>query len=114
MELQNVDYENVMKKLKMIEGPLSPTRPPRYRHRWNLYVKRGGLLYTPPLKTKVKKGDKVAEVRNLFGEVLETITSPIDGEVTFRRSPLPVSTNDRAVGLTPDEDLQPPKSRPYP
>ena len=105
---------NLMKKLKMIEGAPTQATKQRIRQRWNFHVKRGGLLYTPPLGAKVKKGDKVAEVRNMFGDVLETMQSPVDGVIAFRRSPLPVSTNDRAVGIIPDDDLPAPKARPYP
>ena len=105
---------NTMKRLKMIEGGPSPARKQKTRQRWNVYVTRGGICYTPQIGTKVKKGEKVAEVRSIFGELLETVTSPIDGVVNFRRSPIPVSTNDRAVGIIPDEDLPPPAPRPYP
>ena len=105
---------NTMKRLKMIEGGPSPARKQKTRQRWNVYVTRGGICYTPQIGTKVKKGEKVAEVRSIFGELLETVTSPIDGVVNFRRSPIPVSTNDRAVGIIPDEDRPPPAPRPYP
>jgi len=39
----------------------------------------------PPLGTRVKKGDEVAEVRNLFGELLETVTSPVRSPVVSER-----------------------------
>jgi len=105
---------NIMKKLKMIDGTPTPTRSQKVRQRWMVYAKRGGLLYTPPLGTKVKRGEKVGEVRNVFGELLETLEAPVDGVVTFRRSPFPASTNDRAFGVFPHEDLPAPKARPYP
>jgi hypothetical protein len=105
---------NAMKRLKMITGEPTQTKKPRIRQRWLLYVTRGGICYTPALGTRVKKGDKVAEVRSIFGELLETLQSPIDGYICFRRSPIPVSTNDRAIGIIPDEDVAPPKPRPYP
>jgi len=50
----------------------------------------------------------------VFGELLETLEAPVDGVVTFRRSPFPASTNDRAFGVFPHEDLPAPKARPYP
>jgi predicted deacylase len=106
--------DNVMKRLKMIEGEPAPPRRQIIRSRWNVYVTRGGICHSLPLGARVKKGDKVAEVCDIFGELLETVTSPVDGVISFRRSPLPVSTNDRAVGITPDEDLPPPNPRPYP
>ena len=114
VQFVNNGISNVMKKLRMIEGPPAPTKKPRIRQRWLLYVTRGGICYIPPLGTRVKKGDKVAEVRSIFGELLETLESPVDGHICFRRSPIPISTNDRAVGIIPDEDIAPPKPRPYP
>jgi hypothetical protein len=104
---------NVMKRLKMIEGIPNPPRKQRIRRRFNLTVRRGGICYTPALGTRVKKGDEVGLVKDLFGNVLETITSPVNGVVTFRRSLPPVCTNDRVVGMAPDDDLVPPE-HPYP
>jgi predicted deacylase len=105
---------NVMKRLKMMEGEPAPPRKQMIRTRWNVYVTRGGICHTLPLGTRVKKGDKVAEVCDIFGELIETVTSPVDGVINFRRTPMPINTNDRAVGITPDEDVSPPASRPYP
>ena len=105
---------NVMKKLKMIEGTSTVTQKQRIRQRWNVHVNRGGVCQVLPLGTKVKKGDKVAEVRSIFGDLLETAESPVHGYICFRRNPSPISTNDRVVGIVPDEDLAPPKPRPYP
>ncbi len=105
---------NVMKKLKMIDGAPTPTQKQRIRQRWSCYVKRGGVCHPVPLGTKVKKGDKVAEVWSIFGEHLETIESPTNGYVCFRRNPIPIATNDRVIQIVPDEDLPPPESRPYP
>jgi len=110
----NNGINNVMKKLNMIEGAPTATQKQRVRQRWNIYVKRGGICHVPPLGTKVKKGDKVAEVRNIYGDLLEAVESPVDGYICFRRNPIPISTNDRVVGIVPDEDLPPPKPRPYP
>jgi predicted deacylase len=63
---------------------------------------------------KVRKGDKVAEVRNIFGELLETITSPIDGIISYRRVPYPVCRKMSVIGILPDEDLPPPPAPPFP
>ena len=103
---------NVMKRLKMTEGIPNPPRKQRIRRRFNLTVRRGGICYTPLLGTRVRKGDEVGLVRDLFGNVLETIRSPVNGVVTFRRSLPPACTNDRVVGITPDDDLVP-REHPY-
>jgi predicted deacylase len=105
---------NVMRRLKMLEGSPTPTRKQRVRKLWSVHVKRGGICYSIPVGTKVKKGDHVAELRNIFGELIETVQSPIDGTVFLRRSPIPVCTNDRILAIMPEEDVPPPKPRPYP
>jgi predicted deacylase len=104
---------NAMKRLKMIEGTPNKARAQRIRKRFSLIVSRGGICYIPPLGTRVKKGDQVGVVKDMFGNVLEALKSPIDGVVCFRRNSFSVNTNDRVVGITPDEDLVPPE-RPYP
>lgn len=99
---------NVMKRLKMIEGEPAPPSRQRICQKWNLYARRGGVCYTVPLGRKVKEGEKVGEVRSIFGELLETIQSPVDGVVVYRRVPIPVATNDRILGILPDEDMETP------
>jgi hypothetical protein len=106
---------NSMKRLKMLDGAPTPARKQIQRKGWwSVYVKRGGICYSKPIGAKVKKGEQIAEVRDIFGELLETLQSPVDGTVIFRRTPIPVNTNDRVLGIAPDEDLPPPKARPYP
>jgi hypothetical protein len=105
---------NVMILLKMLEGTPKTPRNQKVRKMWNVYAKRGGVCSIVPLGTRVKRGDKVAEIRTIFGELLETHSSPVDGVVIFRRSPIPVSTNDWLVGVMPNDNLAPPPSRPYP
>jgi predicted deacylase len=106
---------DVMRRIGMKEGEPRPARKQIVRKGWwSVYVKRGGVCYSAALGTKVKKGERIGEVRNVFGDVLERLDSPINGLVIFRRSTLPVSTNDRVLGILPDDDLPPPKPRPYP
>jgi predicted deacylase len=72
-----------MKFFKMIEGK------PRIRVRQLLvkefgYVsaQKGGLFYPMvEVDDKVKKNQKVGEIWNLWGDVIETLTSPTDGTV---------------------------------
>lgn len=104
---------NVMKRLKMIVGTPNKPREQRIRKRYNLIVKRGGICYSPQLGVRVKKGDQIGQVKDMFGNVVETVTSPVDGVVSFRRNSLSINSNDRILGLTPDEDITPPE-RPYP
>ena len=105
---------NAMKRIKMMDGTPTPTKQTVRRGWWSVYAKRGGVCYPVPIGTKVKKGQQVAEVHNLFGDRLETLESPVDGTVIFRRTPIAISTNDRVLGIAPDQDLPAPKARPYP
>ena len=105
---------NAMKRLEMMDGTPACTKQTVRRGWWSVYVKRGGVCHSVPIGSRVKKGQQVAEVNNLFGERLETLESPVDGTVIFRRTPIPISTNDRVLGIAPDQDLPPPKARPYP
>ena len=105
---------NVMKRLEMLEGSPTLTKQIVRKGWWSVYVKRGGVCQSVPIGARVKKGQQIAEVQNLFGETLETIESPVDGKVIFRRTPIAISTNDRVVGIAPDQDLPAPKARPYP
>jgi predicted deacylase len=61
---------------------------------------RGGLLHRKVgLNAKVKAGQIVATVTNLFGEVVEEIAAPQDGPVV-RIATLPaVSAGDRVMQL---------------
>lgn len=102
---------NVMRRLKMLEGTPTPNERPKIRDRPSVYVKRGGLLYTPPIGTRIKKGECVGEVRNIFGELLETLQSPVNGVIIWRRSPFPVAKNDRAVAIVSDDDTRPDEER---
>ena len=73
---------NLLKHLEMIDGkpdmPYVPKRLEFQMHR--ITAKQGGLLY---LNVKygdvVSKGTKLGEIRNIWGEILQDLTAPIDG-----------------------------------
>lgn len=104
---------NVMKRLEMLEGKPTVAKQIVRKGWWSVYVKRGGACNSVPVGAKVKKGEQVAEVQNLFGEQFEIMESPVDGKVVFRRTPIAISSNDRVLGMAPDRDLPAPKARPY-
>ena len=114
VDLISDGIRNTMKRLEMLEGTPTTTKQIVRRGWWSVYVKRGGVCQSVPVGARVKKGQQVAEVQNLFGEPIETVESPVDGKVIFRRTPIAISTNDRVLGIAPEEDLPPPKTRPYP
>jgi len=75
---------NVMKDLGMIEGPREAQEPPalpgRYKYWGSLATSAAGLAWPRVAPgTLIAKGAIVAEITDLFGDVLETVTSPGDG-----------------------------------
>lgn len=87
---------NVMKHLKMLEGiPSQSVVPKTVRpSRW-LHAKRGGIFYpSVQVGSIISKGDVIGEIRNIKGETLETITSPMTGVILCMITNPIVNTGD--------------------
>jgi len=75
---------NVMRNLGMIDGAQEKQDPAalpgRYRYWGSLSASAAGLLW-PRVRpgTLLAKGDVVAEITDLYGDVLETVVSPAKG-----------------------------------
>ncbi len=80
-----VGVMNVMRALGMLDGALEPqTEVPviaaRLTNRHYLTCDKGGLVRPlRPLGSSVRTGDTIAVLYDVFGEAVETVTSPIDG-----------------------------------
>jgi predicted deacylase len=78
---------NVMRSLKMIDGPIEPQTDiqvigGRLADRHYLNCERGGLVRPlKPLGAAVKRGEHLAVLYDVFGDEVEVIRSPIDGWV---------------------------------
>jgi len=78
---------NVMKSLKMIDGNIEKQKgirvlPGRNKFYGIVYSNRGGLLH--PQKEpgeKIEKGEVIARVYNLHGDMVEAVKMPVDGYV---------------------------------
>jgi hypothetical protein len=75
---------NVMKELRMIDGPREVQEPaplPGRFHYWgSLPSSAAGLVWPRAAAGQlVTKGEPVADITDVFGEVLETVTSPAEG-----------------------------------
>lgn len=91
---------NTMKYLGMIEG-----KPHKYDYVLNPIIfhvnaEKGGLFH-PKVKLgeKVSAGDTVATVTNVFGEIIQTVTSPDDSMVVFLRTSYAVSSGEEVMWL---------------
>ena len=75
---------NVLKHLQMLDGELEPQTdcvnyggPFGFRF---LYPKTGGVAFVfKKVGDTVAQGEQIGIVRNLYGDVVETIASPVDG-----------------------------------
>ncbi len=80
---------NVLIDLGMIEGQLSCAVTPTIlcrKSRW-LRSDEGGILTVfPPLLKSVAQGERIAEVRNIFGELQRQFFAPRDGIVVARNT----------------------------
>lgn len=75
---------NVMKHLKMIDGTIQASSEPFVGTKEiDIKTNHGGLLFIrmESLGTRIRKGDLLGHITNLFGEVVERITAPVDGLV---------------------------------
>ena len=75
---------NVMRYLKMIEGEPSKTEGQMIVPAVKTYVNHEGLFY-PQVKLGdfVSEGQVLGEIKNLFGEVIETVHAPSNGTITY-------------------------------
>jgi len=76
-------YINIMKHYHMIEGE-STYADKWYRgHQIALLANASGLFVGAdvPLREMIKKGTVLGHIYNLYGDVLETLTAPTDGQV---------------------------------
>jgi predicted deacylase len=90
---------NALRHLQMVEGkPEPPARTVRVREFVGVRAARGGLLTNEvELGAPVRRGDVVARITSIYGEVLETITSPADGLFIRSTTLSTVAAGERVV-----------------
>lgn len=83
-EIGTRGIKNVMKYLEMLDGSLEP-QPCNVLdgeftlYGW-LYAQRGGLMKV--LKSpgeRIEKGDRVIDLMNVYGDIVDTVTMPVNG-----------------------------------
>jgi uncharacterized protein len=107
LEESTVNYHftgvlNVMKHFRMLEGEMEsvPSVQRIFEEVLRIKATHGGF-YTCKVDAgqNISKGQLVAEVKTIFGEPLEKITSPVDGCVFFFRTWPPVMSGELLVSI---------------
>jgi len=97
-----IGIQNVLAYLDMIyDDIIKPEKSPAFcHHSYWIYTDRGGILTVLPHVTeKVKKGDCVAILRNVFGDVIKEYEAPEDG-IVIGKSVSPINqTGGRILHL---------------
>lgn len=76
--------QNVMIELGMVDGEMRLTNQNTLlcrRSRWTRSDEGGILMVLPELLDRVEKGEVVARIRNIFGEVMKEFEAPVSGLV---------------------------------
>lgn len=85
VKLLTTGVRRVMTHLGMMAPVVDPATPPNLLSRFEwLYAQNAGMFY--PAVTagaEIKEGDMLGRIGSLFGDTLETITSPVTGTVLF-------------------------------
>ena len=101
IEVHTTGVRNVMKHLKMLNGP--PKIPPKqeiFESMLRIRVRQGGMFY-PEAKPGdiVSNGEILGLVRNLQGETLEEVRAPASGLVYCIEPKRVVNTGERVYGM---------------
>ncbi len=91
--------QNVMRFFKMLPGePVIQGRRMMAAGQFAVDARRGGLLRLGiGIGDEIKKGQEIAEVCDVFGDVVERIVSPADGIARIIWTPKAVNTGDPIV-----------------
>jgi predicted deacylase len=97
-----VGVHNVLSYLKMTDDEIEPPKEPAIicKKSYWIYTERGGLLTIHvSLTQRLKKGDSIATIRDVFGDILEEYYAPEDG-IVIGKSISPVNqTGGRILHL---------------
>jgi predicted deacylase len=86
IEFHHAGVINAMKHLRMLEGVSRRTKPVVDPPIQNIICKRGGIFHSfVDWESEIKSGQVVAEVTDIFGNVLDTYEALFDGKLVFRR-----------------------------
>jgi uncharacterized protein len=92
--------KNALRHLKVLDGDVKPsTSTVVSRFEW-VYGEPGGF-WVARVRTgeRVRPGQPVGEIRDLYGDVLQTIEAPVEGVVLFLTTSAAVQPNGLLMGL---------------
>jgi uncharacterized protein len=91
---------NALKHLQMLEGEPEPPRSTILtRFEWLFSGPAGFWVATRKTGERVERGTVMGEVRDLYGDTLQTITAPEDGVILFLTTSAAVEANGLLLGL---------------
>ena len=111
---------NVMRGLGMMSGKPEPDVRPEFvygiGHRYALRAGRGGIFYSKiTAGAQLREGQVIGTIGNLFGDTVETITSPVTGRIIAYWDENKIVNSGDIIGVVyaPDEEteytIRPPK-----
>ncbi|CAE7741868.1 unnamed protein product, partial [Symbiodinium sp. KB8] len=75
-----------------------------------IFTKTGGVLYVfPAVNAWVRKGEIIAEIRSIFGELTDRYIAPCDGVIVGKSENPVAQTGDRILHLGVVEEIFPAK-----
>jgi len=88
VKIHETGITNVMKKMGMIEGdPVLTEKIMNMENGCAVRCEKPGLWYPfVKLRQMVKKDEKIGEIREIFGDLIADVRSPMDGIVTVIRT----------------------------
>jgi predicted deacylase len=92
---------NVLLQLRMLEGTPTPVRPPTRLSRFAWLYADVPATYHPAVAAGdvVRQDQVIGELRDLFGDVLQTLRAPEAGSVLFVITALAVKQGDPLIGI---------------
>lgn len=102
-----VGIRNTLAHLKMLPFALAldETTPVVCSRSFWMFSKSGGVLTVrPPVAAWVKRGEVIAVVHNIWGALIDSVVSPVDGVIVGKSTNPVCQTGDRVVHLGVVED----------
>ncbi len=91
---------NVLKYLKILDGPVEDLGESRFISFDEVYTTSDGLWYPAVKKSEeVSRGQKLGELRDFFGNVIESYYAEKDGHILFVCSALSLFKGDLVMGI---------------